>query len=179
VEYAGGAEVTTLALFPRTASEADSTDAQCTPRDVANDLGRFDLDVCSNPRSHILADRSFMLEYGQDGLAEAWTRLDGSPASVWCNGPYSDPLPWCERLRQHSAPWASLWKLDTTTRWFAELMASGASWAPFRDRLRFERPGNCGVANFTSVLVWRDWTPSAAMLARLWIPRAPARKGLR
>lgn len=163
--------MTTLALFPREIGDADSTDAQCTPRAVALALGPFDLDVCSNPRSHIQATRSFMLEHGQDGLAEPWTRLDGSPASVWCNGPYSDPLPWCERLRAHRGPWAALWKLDTTTAWFNVLATSGASWAPFRERLRFERPGNCGTANFSSVLVWRDWRPSRALLGMLWAPR--------
>jgi hypothetical protein len=161
--------MSTLALFPRTIDDG-STDAQCTPRDLALDLGRFDLDVCSNPRSHILADRMFCLEFGQDGLASPWTRPDGALASVWCNGPYSDPLPWCERLRAHNAPWCSLWKLDTTTEWFRVLMASGAQWAPFRSRLTFERPGNCGTANFSSVLVWRDWEPPQAVRNRLWMP---------
>lgn len=157
--------MTTLALFPSVAADG-STDAQCTPRDLAIDLGAFDLDPCSNPRSHIQAATQYMLERGQDGLALPWV------GSVFCNGPYSDPLPWCERLRAHRDSWCSLWKLDTTTRWFAELMKAGARWAPFRSRLRYERPGNCGSADFTSVLVWRDWTPSDAVLARLWIAEA-------
>lgn len=161
--------MSTLAMFPNVAPDG-STDAQCTPRDLACALGRFDLDVCSNPRSHIRAARSFMLENGEDGLALPWARPDGSLASVWCNGPYSDPLPWCERLRAHRAPWASLWKLDTTTEWFRCLMASGASWAPFRQRLAYERPGNCGTANFSSVLVWRDWEPPPEVRNRLWMP---------
>jgi len=167
--------MTTLALFPRAPGDHDSTDAQCTPRHVALALGRFDLDVCSNPRSHILADRSFMLENGDDGLAEPWTRADGSVASVWCNGPYSAPLPWCERLRAHRGPWAALWKLDTTTAWFNVLACSGASWAPFRERLAFERAGNCGVANFSSVLFWKDWKPSKELLGMLWAPRRETR----
>jgi len=165
--------MSTLALFPRELAESvDSTDAQCTPRDLALDLGRFDLDVCSNPRSHILADRSFMLERGEDGLASRWTRPDGSPASVWCNGPYSHPDPWCERLRWHNAPWCALWKLETSTEWFRQLMANCDAWAPFRHRIEFERPGNCGVANFCSMLVWGGgWKPSKTVLARLWSPR--------
>jgi hypothetical protein len=156
--------VSTLALFDRAPTgNVDSTDAQCTPRDLALELGRFDLDVASNPRSHIQADRAYMLERGEDGLALPWF------GSVWCNGPYSDPLPWCQRLRAHSGPWCALWKLETTTAWWRELMAAGASWAPFRARLTFERPGNVGSANFCSVLVWRDWTPSDAVKARLWL----------
>lgn len=160
--------MTTLALFPAPPLTAESTDHQNTPRDLALELGRFDLDPCSNPRSHILADRSYCLERGENGLALPWA------GSVWCNGPYSEPLPWCERLRAHREPWAALWKLDTTTEWFAVLTRSGAFWAPFRKRLRFERAGNVGSADFSSVLFWRDWTPSDAVLARLWAPRREA-----
>lgn len=164
-----------LALIPRTPGEVDSTDAQCTPRELALALGRFDLDVCSNPRSHIVADRAFMLENGDDGLAEPWTRADGSPATLWCNGPYSYPDPWCKRLRAHEGSWCALWKLETTTEWFRQLMASGASWAPFRMRLRFEKPGNVGGADFCSMLVWKDWTPSADVMSRLWLPQPDVR----
>lgn len=174
--------MSTLALFPsELASLADSTDAQNTPRDLALDLGRFELDVCSNPRSHIQADRSYQLERGEDGLALPWTRPDRSPASVWCNGPYSDPLPWCARLREHSGPWAALWKLDPTTAWFRLLVmppdawgrpTDRVYWAPFAKRLAFERAGNVGSADFPSVLVWRRWQPSAAVLTRLLTPRS-------
>lgn len=150
--------MSTLALFP------DSTDAQCTPRDLAIALGRFSLDPCSSPRSHVQADTQYMLEAGQDGLSLPWF------GSVYCNGPYSDPLPWCLRLAAHDGPWCSLWKLDPTTRWFTALANAGASWGAFRKRLRFERPGNVGCANFPSVLVWRDWMPSNEVLALLWRP---------
>lgn len=146
------------------ALDIDSTDAQCTPRDLAHDLGRFSLDPCASPRSHVQADTRYMLERGQDGLSLPWFGL------VWCNGPYSDPLPWCRRLAAHDGPWVALWKLDPTTRWFGVLADSGAHWGAFRKRLRFERPGNCGSANFPSVLVWRDWTPPEAVMVRLWRP---------
>lgn len=163
--------MSTLALFPRQPGEVDSTDAQCTPRNVALALGWFDLDVCSNPRSHILARRSFMLEAGDDGLAEPWTLQDGSAASVFCNKPYSYPDPWCARLRVHAGPWCALPKFDSTTGWWRTLMSARPWWAPFRMRLPFERPGNCGVANFVSALVWKDWEPSKEVLAMLWAPR--------
>lgn len=157
--------MSTLPLFDLPTSDmVASTDYQNTPRDLALDLGSFDTDPCSNPRSHIRAQRSYCLENGQDGLALPWI------GSVWCNGPYSDPLPWCERLRAHSGPWCALWKLDTTTEWFATLMRAGAGWAPFRKRIKFESPGNVGSADFASVLVWRDWQPPEAVCARLWMP---------
>lgn len=74
------ATLATLALFPIAVVD-DITDAQCTPRDLALDLGTFDLDPCSNPRSHILARVSFQLERGEDGLAAAWS------GAVYCNPP--------------------------------------------------------------------------------------------
>ncbi len=162
--------MTTLAMFP-TAIAVDTSDAQCTPRDLALELGHFDVDVCSNPRSHIQSTLSYMLEKGEDGLAELWQGADGEPWSVWCNGPYSYPDPWCERLRAHRGPWASLWKLETTTEWFRQLMRSGAKWAPFKSRIRFEKAGNVGSADFCSMMVWKDWRPSKAVRARLWMAR--------
>ena len=164
--------MTQLALIPRTASEVDSTDAQCTPRPLALALGRFDLDVCSNPRSHILADRSLMLENGDDGLTHTWDRPDGLPALVFCNKPYSYPDPWCERLRFHRGEWVALPKFDPTTKWWRNLMAPRPWWAPFRQRLKFEKPGNVGSADFVSALVWtRGWEPSREVRAMLWAPR--------
>lgn len=151
-------------------SEIDSTDAQCTPRSLAMDLGMFDLDVAGSPRSHIQCKRSLQLERGDDGLSHDWM-WEGRPAKGWCNGPYSNPLPWCERLAAHQGPWAALWKLDTTTAWFRALMAARPLWAPFRNRIRFERPGNCGVANFASVLVWKGWVPSQNVFNRVWAAR--------
>lgn len=158
-------------------TELGGTDAQCTPRDLADELGDFDIDPCSNPRSHIHAARSYQLERGEDGLAGAWE------GSVWCNGPYSDPMPWCARLRAHAGPWCSLWKLDPTTKWFATLLAGGpngekASWAAFRKRIRFENPGNTGGAKFPCVLVWRDWAPPLAIVDRLWMTEPGSRDAL-
>lgn len=157
----------TLPMFPAALIEsAESDDAQCTPADLCAELGRFGTDPCSNPRSHIIADRSYMLENGQDGLALPWI------GSVWCNGPYSNPLPWCERLRDHKGPWCALWKLDTTTRWFAELMTvPSVRWAPFRKRLTFGKASNKGnAANFTNVLLWAGgWVLPRPVAARLWL----------
>lgn len=165
--------MSTLALFPaELARGAESTDAQCTPRELALELGRFQRDVCSNPRSHVVADHSFMLEHCEDGLAEAWTLEDGTPASVYANWPFSHPDPWCERLRWHNGPWCGLGKLDPTTGWFRNVVANCTAWSPFRARLAFERPGNSGSAEFPCFLVWGGgWKPSRAVLRRLWKPR--------
>ena len=167
--------MTTLALFPSEPHEGGS-DAQCTPRHVADALGVFGLDPCSNPRSHIQAFKTYQLERGEDGLSLPWTLGGLTPASVFVNGPYSDPLPWCERLRAHRGPWAALWKLDPTTEWWRQLMAGCDAWAPFRSRLRFEKPGNCGSADFPCALAWRDYEPSDDLLALLWPTQPIIRK---
>jgi hypothetical protein len=150
------------------AAEDIDSDCWCTPRDLAKLLGHFSTDPCSNPRSWIEADDSFSLEAGHDGLIKRWGY------SVFVNGPYSKPMPWCRRLAKHDGPWCALWKLDPTTKWFAAMIDAGATWAAFRGRVRFERPDKPPLtANFPSVLVFRDWTPSAALAALLWTPNTP------
>lgn len=145
-------------------AELIESDGWCTPRWLTELLGHFDTDPCSNPHSTVRSDTRFMLELGHDGLAQRWGY------SVFVNGPYSNPLPWCRRLAKHDGPWCALWKLDPTTKWFARLVDSGARWAAFRDRIAFERPGKPAItANFPSVLVFRDWTPIASLAAKLWI----------
>lgn len=163
--------MSTLPMFPTTSDEViDSSDQQNTPRDLCLDLGWFDLDPCSNPASSVLARATYSLEQGLDGLAEPWV------GSVWCNGEYSNPLPWCERLAAHNGPWCSLWKLDPTTTWWAVLMGAADGYGMFKRRLKFSKASgsNAGVANFGSVLVWGGgWSPPAAVLARMWPACAP------
>jgi DNA N-6-adenine-methyltransferase (Dam) len=143
-----------------------SSDGWCTPKSLAELLGPFDLDPCSNPRSHILSRTSLMLENGENGLQTSWW------GSVFVNGPYSNPLPWCNRLEAYTGPWCALWKLDPTTLWWSRLIRNGAYWAPFRSRIKFERPDKPSLtANFPSVLVYRVWEPSQELLKLLWNPR--------
>lgn len=140
------------------------SDAWCTPRELARLLGHFDVDPCSNSRSHVQATTRYILEDGEDGLARGWGY------SVFVNGPYSDPLPWCRRLAKHDGAACALWKLDPTTKWFAVLVEAGYTWAPFRARLAFEQPSKPPItANFPSVLMWRRWQPSSALAELLWI----------
>lgn len=165
------------------------TDCWCTPRDIAAALGWFDLDPCSNERSHIRAMLALqpepvisvggevderVLVNGRlpgrrqaDGLAYNWGR-----SSVFVNPPYSKPLPWAEKLRDHAGPWCALVKLDPTTRWWAALMEASPTVAPFRKRIKFEgAPGEPTMtANFPSVLVYSAWRPSAELAATLWLP---------
>lgn len=156
-----------------------ATDSWCTPKWLTELLGRFDLDPCSNSSSTVQARQRCQLEQStdeyvisNDGLAFEW-----GTRSVFVNGPYSDPLPWCRKLRDHQGPWCALWKLDPSTRWWAALMEATPTVAPFRKRLKFEStPAGEAVsakgmtANFPSVLLFKRWYPSDELAQHLWIP---------
>lgn len=144
-----------------------STDEWNTPKWLAESLGPFDLDPCSNHTSHINALLSCGLNHSgqdfRDGLALVW---EGH--SVFCNPPYSNPLPWAMKLRDHNSPWCALVKLDPTTKWWAALMEATPTVAPFRKRLKFEGE-KAMTANFPSVLVYSAWKPPSALVPHLWL----------
>lgn len=144
------------------------TDGWCTPKWLAEALGPFDLDPCSNERSHIRAPITCGgdPERGSrpDGLAFDWGIL-----STFANPPYSKVLPWALKLAAHQGPWVALVKLDPTTRWWATLMTADPTVAPFRKRIAFEGD-KAMTANFPSALVYSAWRPPAALVPHLWLP---------
>lgn len=155
-------------MKPMTNGSALSSDDWVTPKWIAESLGHFDLDPCSNGRSHIRASvwcaLDHPIEEQRNGLAYDW-----SGQSVFCNPPYSNVLPWATKLAEHEGPWCALVKLDPTTRWWATLMSANPQVAPFRKRIKFEGTPDM-TANFPSVLVYRNWSPSRALAEYLWIP---------
>lgn len=119
----------------------------CTPRELAEALGKFDLDPCSNERSHIAAERVCMLERGDDGLhGETGAYLIGGRVlhatkddRVFVNPPYERGavLRWV-RAYKHTR-FTFLLRLDTSTEWFEELFAAAALiLIPRRERIEFE-----------------------------------------
>lgn len=151
---------------PKKKSNPDeNSDEWCTSKEDADALGEFDLDPCSNSRSHIRARHTYDLRArGEDGLKRPWS------GSLFWNGPYSNVLPWSERLAEYTWPWVALVKLDPTTRWWSTLMSGCSDWAPFNARRKFERPDKPRItANFPSALVWSRWKPTAAIKPLLWI----------
>lgn len=140
-----------------------TTDSWCTPKWIADLLGRFEIDVASNHASHIQAETHCVL--GKlNGLNHDWRR-----GSVFCNPPYSNVVPWAIKLRDHDAPWCALLKLDPSTKWWAALMEASPTVAPFRKRIKFEGDRSM-TANFPSVLVYSAWRPSRELAAHLWLP---------
>lgn len=115
-------------------------DAYCTPTEITALLPEVDLDPCSNPRSTVRARQSLSLEANQDGLEMPWFGL------VYCNPPYSAPLPWAEKLalergqegRVRGAGF--LVNADHSPRWWRVLTGQLALRLDFNERLEFVPP---------------------------------------
>lgn len=112
-------------------------DTWCTPKPFALKLGRWDLDPCSNERSHILARRTFRLDRGQDGLALA-KRVRAS-TRTFLNVPFSrgQVERWWSAYRH--VRWCFLLRFDPRTSWF-ECIYDAAGLIAVPPVLNFEPP---------------------------------------
>lgn len=126
-----------LALVPDPEPEVEiDRDTWCTPRWITDAIGRFGLDPCSNDRSTVAADLALQLERQQDGLVGALhVRAE---ERVFINPPYSDVPPWVAAYKH--TRFCFLLKLDTSTKWFAELYAATSLILIPRRRVNFEPP---------------------------------------
>jgi hypothetical protein len=124
---------------------ASLTDAYCTPSWLTTRLPFVQCDPCSNPRSTVRAVERYLLDNGQDGLKLPWW------PSVFINWPYSDPMPWVEKLLAEIAvervKYAIILpKHDHSTEWWSKLtteLPRGThtldQWQ-FHDRIQFDIP---------------------------------------
>jgi hypothetical protein len=111
-------------------------DTWCTPPWLTEPLGRFDLDPCGNGRSQVRSATQFILDLGIDGLLRG---EDVQPDwRVFINPPYSDVGPWIAAYKH--TRFCFLLKLDTSTKWFAELHAATALILIPRRRVNFIPP---------------------------------------
>lgn len=139
---------------------------------------RFDLDSCCYPRT-AKARRFFTEE--DDGLAQDWTKEDGSAAFVWMNPPYGNALPvWTKKAKkeaqEHGSTVFCLVPGRTDTKWFHDAARFGKL-ILMKGRLSFLQDGEQqGSPAFPSVLIifgpgqhgveYWDWKPEMAeMLA--------------
>lgn len=144
----------------------------CTPKWIADAIGYFDLDPCSNARSHIRSIERFLLENGQDGLALAGTVK--ASARVFLNTPYEggQVIRWV-RGYKHTR-FCFLVRLDTSTEWFEELYAAAALiCVPKRERIEFDPPPGVEASSnpFPHGLVYAragDATPEIRERCYLW-----------
>ena len=126
-----------------------------TPRDIFlsfDDRFEFDLDVAASDEN-ALCPNYFTEE--QDGLKQKWF------GSVWCNPPYSNVEPWLTKglaeLEVKNCKYVVfLLNVDTSTRWFQELVL------PFVSELNLVR----GRLNFTGPHAPENMAhPKASMVA--------------
>ena len=139
----------------RSVIEAEETDGTSTPLWLAEKLGCFDFDPCSNARSHITATRRYAQDgshtHGTDGLA---------PTADWSgrgflNNPWSKPIAWMLRAQRAltiggCVDLVVLCKCDPGTEWFHAINAAPADpsiqgppelWH-FHKRVQFEEHPN-------------------------------------
>lgn len=73
-----------------------TTDVWLTPPNIINALGAFDLDpCCPNNLPWKTANKCYSLENGEDGLILEWN------GRIWLNPPYSNWVPFMEKLKNH------------------------------------------------------------------------------
>lgn len=121
----------------RSDEEKELSDATCTPSWLAELLyearGKrpFDLDPCSNPRSHIRALWSYSLEKKLDGLRLPWR------GEVFKNNPFSAPMDWQNKAHHELSigrctELVELCKMDPGTKWWKVITAPIARGAMHR-----------------------------------------------
>lgn len=121
-----------------------SRDSWCTPKWLADALGPFTVDPCSNERSHILAASNLSGGAGGDGLSIAVS----STFSYFINPPYSrgQVMRWVDHYIGTDFTFLLRW--DPSTAWFRKISeASECVWFAHQ-RINFEPPpGVTGGSN--------------------------------
>ncbi len=123
-------------------------DTTLTPLWLIEQLGGFDFDPCAYP-GHATAKHLNVLP--SDGLSADWF------GRVWCNPPYSCPLPWVHRMMRHGNG-VMLVLASTDTVWFQEAAKSaGLIFFP-RGRPTFERQDGSPVKlmRASALLAWGE-----------------------
>ena len=102
-----------------------------TPPSLVAKLGNFDLDPCGAP-NHSLADTTFLLEKGQDGLQEDWV------GRVWLNPPYG-PMqrPFMEKMAEHNHGTALVFARTETKLWHDWIFPYASGLLFLRGRITF------------------------------------------
>lgn len=141
-------------------------DTWCTPRWMTDVIGKFDLDPCSNDRSHVKSQYTYDLARGEDGLVLA----SEVPARyrVFINPPYSNVRPWVDAYKH--ARFCFLLKYDPSTKWCRELMKhTAAVLFPIGTRIEFEPPPGVPASSnqFPHALFYAREEDATAAIKRL------------
>lgn len=153
------ADVTFDGLFASVPTVAPSgSDERYTPRWVLDAarlvLGTIDLDVASNAIAQHTVQALRYYAQADNGLIQPWA------GRVWCNPPYSDPLPWVERLigfhRAGDVPAALLLlNVAATPAWARLLWAGSYPVCLFTNRIQFVKAdGTVDGRNNSDQFLW-------------------------
>jgi ParB family transcriptional regulator, chromosome partitioning protein len=142
-------------------SAVESSDEAYTPpwlADAARSvLGAIDLDPASCTRAQTVIQAATWYSQAQDGLAQSWR------GRVWCNPPYSNPLPWVQKALQHysagDVPAALLLLRGDTSTEYSHLLGRAAEALCMLRRIDFwPRRRNAKTGKLSSpdfpVLLW-------------------------
>lgn len=127
-----------------------SSDVWLTPPSLIAALGSFDLDpCCPNNLTWKTAEKRYSLEDGQDGLLLDWG------GRVWLNPPYSNWVPFVEKLKNHGNGIALISARTETKGWFDHVWHGADSILFVKRRIKFLRQdgSKAGSATAPSVLV--------------------------
>lgn len=102
-----------------------------TPRALVESLGEFDLDPAGAPDWE-LANRTFLLEHGEDGLVLPWE------GRVWLNPPYGkEAWPFLRKMAKHGQGTALVFARTETEIFFETVWEAATAVLFLKGRLTF------------------------------------------
>lgn len=130
-----------------------------TPARYVEALGTFDLDPCGAP-GHELAEHTFLLENGDDGLRDDWF------GHVWLNPPYGKQAePFIRKLTEHGDGVALVFARTETATWHNLVWPKATSILFLRGRVTFlDHRGVPASANSgapSALVAYGEWADEA------------------
>lgn len=109
-----------------------TTDVWLTPPSLINALGEFDLDPCCPSNLPWKTAKTFYsIENDQDGLSLPWN------GRIWLNPPYSNWVPFLEKLKTHNNGIALIFARTETKGFFDHIWDNADSIMFLKKRVKF------------------------------------------
>lgn len=127
-----------------------TTDVWLTPPALITSLGEFDLDpCCPNNLPWKTAKEFYSLENGQDGLKLPWI------GRVWLNPPYSNWVPFLEKLKNHDNGISLIFARTETKGFFDHVWENADSILFLKRRVKFVKAdlSSGGSSTAPSILI--------------------------
>lgn len=127
-----------------------TTDVWLTPPALITSLGEFDIDpCCPNNLPWKTAKEFYSLENGQDGLKLPWL------GRVWLNPPYSNWVPFLEKLKNHNNGISLIFARTETKGFFDHVWENADSILFLKRRVKFVKAdlSSGGSSTAPSILI--------------------------